>query len=51
LKNWSLTTARPGSPPAIETEAGAVPTDHGIGFHDDQNFSPAGPTVAKSGPE
>ena len=44
-------TAWPGSPPPITTEAGAVSADHGVGLDDNQDFSPAGPTMAKSGPE
>ena len=40
--------AWPGSPPPIKTEAGAVPADHRVGLHDDQDFRP---TMAKSGPE
>jgi len=45
-------TAWPGSPPPVQTEAGAVPADHGVGLDDNQkNFSPAGPTLAKSAPE
>ena len=43
--------AWPGSPAPIETEAGAVPADHGVGLHDDQDVGPAGPTMAKSRPE
>jgi len=44
-------TAWAGSPPPIKTEAGTVPADHGVGHDDNQNFSPAGPTMAKNGPE
>ena len=36
---------------ANKTEAGAVPADHGVGLHNNQDFSPAGPTMAKSGPK
>ena len=43
--------ARPGSPAPIEMEAGAVPADHGVGFHENQNVGPAGPTLAESRPE
>jgi len=43
--------ALPGSPASIETEAGAVPADHGIGFDENQNVGPAGPTLAKSRPQ
>src|SRR5580658_6078635 len=39
---WSA--AWPGSPAPIETESGAVPADHGVGFHQDQDVGPAGPT-------
>jgi hypothetical protein len=35
----------------IETEAGAVPADHGVGFHQDQDVRPAGPTPPEYGPE
>ena len=28
-----------------------VPTDHGIGFHQDQDVGPAGPTLAECRPE
>src|SRR6202161_4615274 len=41
----------PGSPAPIETEAGAVPADHGFGFHQDQDIRPAGPTLAECRPE
>jgi hypothetical protein len=44
-------TASPGSPAPIKTEAGAVPADHGFRLDDNQDFSPAGPIMAKSGPE
>ena len=40
-----------GSPAPIETEAGAVPADHGVGFHQDQDVRPAGPTPPEYGPE
>ena len=43
--------AWPGSPAPIETEAGAVPADHGVGFHENQDVGPAGPTLAESRPE
>jgi hypothetical protein len=43
--------AWPRSPPLIKAEAGAMPADHGVGLHDDQDVGPAGPTVAESGPE
>ena len=32
-------------------EPSAMPADHSLGFHDDQDVSPARPTVAKRGPE
>jgi hypothetical protein len=35
----------------IETEAGAVPADHGVGLHQDQDIRPAGPTLAECRPE
>ena len=35
----------------IETEAGAVPADHGVGFHGNQDVRPAGPTLAECRPE
>ena len=38
---------RPGSPAPIEPEAGAVPADHGVGLHEDQDVRPAGPTLAE----
>ena len=41
----------PGSPAPIETQAGAVPADHGVGFHQDQDFRSAGPTPPEYGPE
>lgn len=34
---------------AKKTEVGAAPADHGVGPHDNQDFGPAGPTMAKSG--
>jgi hypothetical protein len=40
-----------GSPPPLKTEADSVPADHGVGLDDNQDFSPAGPTMAESGPE
>jgi hypothetical protein len=40
-----------GIPAPIETEAGAVPADHGVGLHQDQDVRPAGPTLAEWGPE
>jgi len=43
--------AWPGSPAPIETEAGAVPADHGVGFHENQDVRPAGPTLAECRPE
>jgi hypothetical protein len=43
--------AWPGSPAPIKTEAGAVPADHGVGFHQDQDIRPAGPTLAECRPE
>jgi hypothetical protein len=43
--------AWPGSPAPIETEAGAMPADHGVGFHQDQDVRPAGPTPPEDGPE
>ena len=43
--------AWPGSPTPVETEAGAVPADHGLGLHDDEDVGPAGPTVAERRPE
>jgi hypothetical protein len=39
------------SPAPIETEAGAVPADHGFGIHQDQDIRPAGPTLAECRPE
>ena len=47
---WS-STAWSGSPAPIETEAGAVPTYHGVGFHENQDVRPAGPTLAKCRPK
>jgi hypothetical protein len=44
-------TARPGLPAPVELEAGAVPADHGIGFHEDQDVRPARPKLAKRRPE
>ena len=43
--------ALPGSPAPIETEAGAVPADHGFGFDQDQDVRPAGPMLAECHPE
>jgi hypothetical protein len=43
-------TAWPGSPPPIRRKP-AVLADHGIGLDDNQDFSPAGPTMAQSAPE
>ena len=45
------TAAWTGSPAPIETEAGAMPTDHGFGLDDDHDIAPARPTVAEGGPE
>ncbi len=33
------------------TEAGAAPADYGIGFHQDQDVRPSGPTLPKYRPE
>jgi hypothetical protein len=47
---WSA-GPRPGSPATKETETGAVPADHGVGPHQDQDIRPAGPTLAECCPE
>jgi len=49
--NLRSAAAWPGSPAPIETEAGAVPADHSVGFHENQDVGPAGPTLAESRPE
>ena len=36
---------------ANREEAGEVPADHGVGFHDHQDVRPAGPTLAECRPE
>jgi hypothetical protein len=51
LGDLGSAAAWPGSPTPIETEAGAVPADHGLGLDDDQDVGPAGPKVAEGGPE
>ena len=45
------TAPRPGPPAPVETEAGAVPADDGLGFHDDQDLAPPAPATSKSRPE
>jgi hypothetical protein len=40
-----------GPPAPIETEAGAVPADHRVGFDEDQDVRPAGPTQSECCPE
>ena len=51
LGNLRSAAAWPGSPAPIETEAGAVPAYHGVGFHENQDARPAGPTLAECRPE
>jgi hypothetical protein len=51
LGDLRSSAAWPGSPAPIETEAGAVPADHGFGFHQDQDIRPAGPKLAECRPE
>src|SRR5580658_9775226 len=51
LGDLRSSAAWPGSPAPIETEAGAVPADHGVGLHQDQDVRPAGPTLAERRPE
>ena len=51
LGDLGAAAASPGSPAPIETKAGAVPADHGLGLDDDQDVGPAGPKVAEGGPE
>jgi hypothetical protein len=40
--------AGPGSPSPVEPKAGAVPANHGLGPHDNENVGPAGPETAES---
>src|SRR5258708_7856825 len=51
LGDLRSTALRPGSPAPIETEPGAVPADDGVGFDEDQDVRPAGPTLAECRPE
>jgi hypothetical protein len=47
-----LSTGLPaGSPPPVKPEAGAVPADHGLGLHDDENVAPPPPEVAECRPK
>jgi len=40
-------TPRSGSPEPVETEAGAVPADDGLGLDDDQNVGPPAPKAVE----
>jgi hypothetical protein len=40
-----------GSPAPIEAKASAMPTDHSLGLHDNEDIRPATPDGAESGPE
>ena len=46
---WSA-AAWPGAPTPVETEAGAVPADDGLGLHDEEDVGSAGPTAAEDRP-
>ena len=39
------------SPTPVEAEAGAMPADDGLGFHDEENLRPAAPDAAQCGPK
>ena len=43
--------ARPGPPAPIETKAGAMPSDDGFWFHNQEDSGPAGPDAAQDGPK
>jgi hypothetical protein len=51
LGDLRSSAAWPGSPPPIETEAGAVPADHGFGLHQNKDVRPAGPALPECRPE
>lgn len=51
IANLRSAAAWPGSPTPIELEAGAVPTDHGLGLDDEQDVGPSGPAMAEGAPE
>jgi len=45
------TAARAGPPTPVETKTGAVPANHGLRLHDDQQLGPAGPNLTEACPE
>src|ERR1035441_1735397 len=48
----SRSAATPSEPPTpVEAEAGAMPADDGLGFHDEENLRPAAPDAAQCGPK
>jgi len=49
--NLRSAAARPRAPPPVEPETSAVPADDGRGFDDDEDVSPARPTVAQGSPK
>jgi hypothetical protein len=51
LGNSGATAARSGAPAPVETKAGAVPSDDGFRFDNQENIGPVGPKTAEGGPE
>jgi hypothetical protein len=45
------TAPRLGPPTPVQTKTGAVPADHGLGLHDDENLGPARPNLTEARPE
>ena len=51
LRDLRSATFVAGTPAPVETEARVMPTDNGLGLHDDEDISPAVPDGAEGRPK